>query len=91
MKTYAIIANCNFESRDDQQGQAIHAARKAIEAGLTHDAALIFSMDELEETLSEYAESDSANATACCRRAEANVARCYTDAVRDEIDAARVG
>lgn len=87
--TYTTIRNCNFAPREDVVGQTIHAARKAVEAGLTTDADLIDAMDELESTLTEYADSGSAIAVEACRDAESAVIIAYTQDVRDEIDAAR--
>ena len=56
MTDYPIVANCNFESRDDQDGKDIHEARKAIDAGLTDDVNLVEAMEELEEALTEHAD-----------------------------------
>lgn len=70
---YRIIRNCNFESRDDEIGQAIHAARKAVEAQRTDDAELIDALDMLEETLAEHAESQHEAGMTACREAESQV------------------
>jgi ClpP class serine protease len=88
MTTYPIIANCNFSSRDDEQGKAIHAARQAVEAGLTDDAGLIDALGDLEDTLAEYAESDSVTAVQDCRYHEAAVLTAW-NVVREQIEAER--
>lgn len=85
-RIFPIIANCNFESRDDARGKAIHAARKAAEAGLTDDAALLDALQSLEETLGEYAEKGDRQSIQECRAAESQVLRCWTDWVQAEIE-----
>lgn len=87
---YPIVANCNFESRDDERGRTVHAARKAVEAGLTDDADLIAALDGLEDTLAEYAETDNTIATEACRGAERAVADAWTAGVREAVEAARI-
>lgn len=87
--TYGIIANCNFENRDDAAGKAIHAARKAVESRLTTDAELVAALDSLEETLAEHAESGDVNSVEACREAEAAVVAAYTLEVRAEIESTR--
>lgn len=74
---YPITANCNFESRDDAEGKAIHAARKAVEAGRIKDANLIEAMDALEETLTDHADSGSRESVELCAKAEARVVAAY--------------
>jgi hypothetical protein len=88
-KTYPIIANCNFETRDDERGRAIHAARKAAEAGLTTDADLLAALDALEETLTEHAESQYADGMEACRVAERGVESAWTPAVQHAAEEAR--
>lgn len=90
MKTaYAIMANCNFESRDDACGKAIHAARKALESGLTDDAALTEAMDRLEETLGDFADESDVESVNKCRGAERAVEDAWTDEVQTSVEEAR--
>ena len=80
---YPIIDNCNFESRDDETGKAVHAANKfarrnkniAAESGLTE------ALDDLEETLGRYADRDDAESAQRCASAETDVAAAYLRAV----------
>lgn len=88
MNTYPIISNCNFESRDDARGKAIHAARLALEAGLSADSDLLDAMDSLEDTLAEHAESSDVDSVDACRAAEREVERAYL-AVADAIESTR--
>lgn len=87
--SYPIIANCNFESRDDDEGRAIHEARKAAESGLTEDADLIEALESLEETLAEHAESGSEVSVKACEAAEAAVVAAWTDEVQAAADRVR--
>lgn len=83
MSSWPIVRNCNFESRDDDDGRAIHAARKALDAGLVHDnEALAEAMDELESVLEEHAESESCLSVEACERAEAKVVAAWTDEIQ---------
>lgn len=80
MTTYPIIANCNFESRDDAEGKAIHAARKAVETGRCRDAALIEALDDLESVLTDHADGGSERAVRICNEAERVVVTAWTSA-----------
>ena len=85
MASYPIIANCNFE-----RGSEIDSARRAVEAGLTADEALVAALDGLEETLYEYADSYLAHhAVSACRSAERAVLRAWTSAIEAEVEEAR--
>lgn len=86
MNQYPIIANCNFESRDDT---TIHDIRLAIESGLTRDSNLIETMDTLESTLTEHAETNSVGAVEACDAAESNVLAAWTTAVQEDVEDAR--
>lgn len=88
--TYPIIANCNFESRDDETGRAIHEIRKAIEAGLVDDESLAYAMDGLESTLEDHADSGSDRSVALCREAESDVLRAWTSEVQASVEEARL-
>ncbi len=77
MNSYPITSNCNFESRDDARGRAVHAARKAVESGRITEDTLADALDRLEDVLSEYADSEYAHARELCRQAEADVQRVY--------------
>jgi hypothetical protein len=79
-RSYPITGNCNFESRDDAIGRAIYAARKAVESGHVNDADLIVSLDNLEDTLSEYAERGDKKAVRACREAESAVSDAWAAA-----------
>lgn len=83
---YPIIANCNYESADDD---TIHRIRIAVDKGLTDDEALVEALDDLEETLEEHAESADMLSTQACERAEAAVLAAWTDEVRAAVEAAQ--
>lgn len=68
--SYPIIRNCNFESRDDAEGKAIHAARKAVESGQCDWPSVIDAMEDLESVLLEHAESGSEKSMRLCNEAE---------------------
>ena len=74
---YPITANCNFESRGDAAGQAIHNACKAVESGRVTSADLIEAMEFLEETLTDHADSGSTVSVELCAKAEAAVVAAY--------------
>jgi hypothetical protein len=90
MTTYLMIPNCNFESRDDDTGRAIHQARQAVESGLTDDASLVAALDALEETLRNHADDGCMDAVEACRDAEQAVAAAWTPATQDAVEEARV-
>lgn len=50
MTKYPIVANCNYESRDDELA-GIHRARLAVEKGFCADAALLDALAALEVAL----------------------------------------
>jgi hypothetical protein len=83
MTKYGIIHNCNYESTDP-----ILRACKAVEAGHTGDLSLVAALDNLEDVLSEYAESQYVAGREACRRAERQVLDAWTDEVQAEVDAA---
>ena len=68
--TYGIIGNCNFESRADATGRAVHAAVRAVEHGRCNDGDLVSALDSLEATLEEHATSDYTASREACREAE---------------------
>lgn len=86
--TYPIIANCNFESRDDDTGRWVYAAAKAAKQGLVSDD-LLDALDALEETLTEYADDSHVAACTACRAAEERVADLYVEE-SDSIEAKRI-
>lgn len=69
-KSYPITRNCNFESRDDAEGKAIHAARKAVESGRCDWPCVIDAMDDLEDVLIQHADSGSEQSVRLCTEAE---------------------
>ena len=73
MATFPIVSNCNFASRDDSTGRAIHRARKAVEAGRVTDERLIEALENLEDVLTEHADSQYAEQMELCRAAEREV------------------
>jgi len=85
MTSYPITANCNFESRDDACGVAIHAAREAVESGLTDDTSLIESLDDLETVLMECADKDDVASRERCRGAECAVHACWTEETQEAV------
>lgn len=85
---YPIVANCNFSSGDDND-RAIHAARLALDGGLTDDDSLIDAMEALEAVLSCYAERQDAPAVERCTKAEAEVLAAWLD-VRADVERARI-
>lgn len=88
-KSFPIIANCNFESRDDEQGKAIYKAWKAAEAGLTDNEALFDALDELDTVLAEHADSDNVLSIEACREAEEAVVKAWTEEIQEEVESAR--
>ena len=89
MTSYPIIANCNFETRDDAEGKAIHEARKAVESGLTDDADLLSALDALEAVLTEHADNGSVSSVALCDDAEQAVVAAWTADVQAACDRTR--
>lgn len=83
MTVHGTIHNCNYGSAD-----AVLLAAKAVEDGLTDDAALCESLDTLDGTLADYAADDSDHATSLCQEAEDSV-RSAWEAIRDEVEARR--
>lgn len=78
MKTaYPITANCNFESRDDAEGKAIHAARKTVDSGRCDCSAVIEALEDLEGVLTDHADSGSEESVRLCGDAEQAVASAY--------------
>jgi len=75
----AIIDNCNFESRDDETGKAVHAANRfaRLHRKIAADSGLIAALDDLEETLGLYADRDDAESAQRCASAETDVAAAY--------------
>ncbi len=84
---YPIVANCNFESRDDATGKAVHCAREAIDATLTFDCDLIDAMQDLEKTLDEYGDKFDVVSQEYCEEAEQGVASVWIDRVAGEVEA----
>lgn len=74
---FPIIANYNFESRDDQRGKDVHAARLAVERNAMTDADLIAALESLESTLEESADKDDMESVRNCRAAELEVAAAF--------------
>ena len=89
MTTYPIIANCNFESRDDDDGKAIHAARLAVEARLVDDADLIGALDELESILEECGDKADVQSGDIMDSAERDVVDAWTKEVQASVEADR--
>lgn len=89
MHKYPIMANCNFESRDDDQGKAVHAARVAVEAGFTSHGVLVDALDALETTLAEYADQGDPVSVDICEAAEMAVVNAWTEEVQSDIADAR--
>lgn len=86
---YPIMQNCNFESRNDATGQAVHAARQAAEADLTDDTALIEALESLEDVLEELADKTDTLSMRACDDAENVVAAAWTENVREAAESAR--
>lgn len=86
--SYPIISNCNFESRDDDTGRAIHAAAEAARAGLIDDQDMIEALDALEEMLEEHAESQHVVGMEACNAAEHVAADRWAE-IADDVWAAR--
>ena len=79
MSSYPIISNCNFESRDDEQGIAVHKARLAAECGKVDDELeLLVRLDDLESILHHHADKDDAESVTKCRDAEEDVYSAWT-------------
>lgn len=83
---HPIIDNCNFESRDDETGKAVHAANKFAQTNkkIAADSGLVEALDDLEETLGRYADRDDAESVQRCDSAEAGVAAAYLVAAAAE-------
>ena len=87
---HPIVDNCNFESRDDETGKAVHAANKfaRIYKNIAAESGLAAALDELEETLGRYADRYDAESAQRCASAEQGVAAAYLYAFnRDEANA----
>lgn len=76
--SFPIIANCNFESRDDE-GKAIHKARKAMESGTCDWPTLFDALEDLEDTLYEHADSGDEKSVKLCASAERAVVAAWHD------------
>jgi hypothetical protein len=76
---HPIIDNCNFESRDDETGKAVHAASRfaRLHRKIAADSGLIAALDDLEETLGLCADRDDVESAQRCASAEADVAATY--------------
>lgn len=90
MAAYPITANCNFDT-DAYPRRSVHDARKAVEAGLTRNAALVAALDNLEEVLSKYADDHHMLAIEACREAEDEVINAWTEEIQAEVHVARYG
>ena len=76
---HPIIDNCNFESRDDETGKAVHSANKfaRVNRKISADSGLTAALDDLEDTLGLYADRDDAESAQRCASAETAVAAAY--------------
>lgn len=76
---YPVTRNCNLSTREDETGRLVWQAVQMADAGKLdqHDRdeqRVLDCLERLEETLSECAEDDSAEAGNTCRAAEEAVA-----------------
>lgn len=84
MPRYPIIANCNYESSDDDAD--IHHIRKAAEAG-KHTEELLRMLNLLEDTLAVHAEDEDVHARRACEIAERGVRLAYARMMESAGDA----
>jgi hypothetical protein len=79
---HPIIDNCNFESRDDEIGKAVHAANRfaRLHRKIAADSGLIAALDDLEGTLGLYADRDDVESAQRCASTETAVAAAYLHA-----------
>ncbi len=84
--SYPITENCNFESRDDAVGKAVHAAVRFAELrpSAAANSGLATALEELEETLAEWADVPTTRAADICSAAERAVADEWAKQQADE-------
>ena len=80
-RRYPLIANSNYESRDDATGLAVHEAHKAATRQYLwcDDADLIEALDSLESWIEENCESDDADTLRQGRDLDRKVARIWSE------------
>lgn len=79
-RRYQLIANSNYESRDDEVGIAVHEAHQAVtrQHRWCDDAELIDALDSLESWIEDNCESDDADTLRRGRELEREVARIWS-------------
>lgn len=80
-RSYPLIANSNYESRDDEVGIAVHEARLAAtrQHRWCDDSDLIDALDSLEAWIDENCESDDAEDLAQGRQLDVDIAQLWRD------------